>query len=222
VARLIWNQEGQNRYEFGVDHGVFYTPDNLGYVWNGLVSVAEAADGGETTAYHFDGIKYLDVITFRNYKATISAFSIPSYFASAVGEQAVIPGFVLTRQTRSRFGLSYRTGIGNPTGYKIHLVYNVLASPSQQDYSTISDLADPMLRVWSLDAVPVGGLTYRPSAHYILDSSKMNPEVLEAVEDIIYGTDIESARLPSIDELIDFVTDTRLVKSPIDGLYRLE
>ena len=81
MARLAWNQEGQNRYEFGVDRGVFYASDGSGRVWNGLTEIEEDSDGGELSSYHFDGVKYLDLNGPRNYKAVLSAFSAPSQFA---------------------------------------------------------------------------------------------------------------------------------------------
>ena len=224
MTRLVWNQQGQNRYEFGVDQGVFYDSDNLGVVWNGLASVIETSVGGGSDSYHYDGVKYLDTVAPRTYQATISAFSSPQQFSVAVGNHPVIPGFVLTRQTRSRFGLSYRTFIGPDLGYKIHIVYNALASPTQRGFSTTDNSGDPNVRAWRIDAVPPVYGNYRPSAHYILDSSRMSSEIMEILEDIIYGSETTPPRLPSPGEIIDIVKglDTLyIVGQPLTGLAEL-
>ena len=142
MSRLVWGQANQKQHESGVDRGVFYPIDGPGVVWNGLISVDESFSGGELSSYHFDGIKYLDKATPRSYQATITAFSAPKEFASALGERAIIPGFILTRQPRVRFGLAYRTMI-NEKDYKLHLVYNALASSNGRSYSSLSATPSP-------------------------------------------------------------------------------
>jgi hypothetical protein len=210
MAKLIWHQEGQKRIEYGVDRGVFYSPvqpdvyDN-GVVWNGLVNVDESSVGGDSSSYHFDGVKYLDTVEPRNYQATISAYSIPRQLSMALGEAPITPGVILTRQPHIRFGLSYRTFIGDNLGYKIHLVYNILATSSGKSYPTINDSSTAEPFTYQIDATPTIGYNYRPTAHYILDSSKLNPDILIELEKIIYGTNDTTARLPLIGELLDLI-----------------
>jgi hypothetical protein len=205
MARLHWNQPGQNRYEFGVDRGVFYGSDDLGVVWNGLINVVESDLGGERESQHYDGTKYLDTISPKIYQATVSALTVPRQVLEALGEKAVVPGFILTRQSRSRFGLSYRTFMGQDVGYKIHIVYNAVASPTKRDYPTIADSVSPSPREWRIDAVPPRGGKYRPTAHFIIDSAVMSPMVLQMIEDYLYGTDTTPAKLPSIETLKDLI-----------------
>lgn len=208
MARLMWHED--RKYEFGVDHGVYYHPVkpnvyDYGTVWNGLVSVDESSVGGENVAYHFDGIKYLDLVEPRNYEATITAYSAPQPFSYSLGYFPLVPGFILTRQTRTIFGLSYRTFVGDNLDYKIHLVYNILANFTRKGSSTIEETGKAELSSWKIDAVPLVGLKDRPTAHYILDSVRMPSELLTILEDILYGTDNTTARLPTIEELRDLV-----------------
>lgn len=210
MARLVWHEEGQNKVEYGVDRGVYYSPIapdvySYGVVWNGLTEVTESSVGGEIASYHFDGIKYVDTVEPRNYQATITAYSAPDQFATSLGEKHLIPGFILTRQSRTLFGLTYRTFVGQDLGYKIHLVYNALASPLNRQYPTMKRDMSAELLSWKIDAVPPIGSDYRPSAHFILDSVKMGADLLGMIEEIIYGTDDTVARLPSIEELRDLV-----------------
>lgn len=259
MTKLVWNQSSQIKYETGIDRGVFYPSDGPGVVWNSLISVDATYVGGEQVSYHFDGIKYLDLVSSKNYQAEISALSIPPQAAASIGYKSVVPGFILTRQPRARFGLCYRTLIGD-FGYKIHIVYNVIVSTSTRQHATISDEPSAETFSWLIDAVPPLSKTYRPSAHYILNSLKMNPDALAAIEGILYGDEEHDARLPTLGELIDLTVpwapmyiipqrttglseiapgmgdlykgqidglnralpNTRLVQSPINGLYRLE
>ena len=205
MPRIVWHQMGQTSYETGVDRGVFYDSENKGYAWSGLVNVEESSVGGEIQSFHYDGIKYLDRVSPRNYQAVLSAFSAPNSFIEAIGNQPAGPGLILTRQKRSLFGLVYRTHIQHPRGYKIHLVYNVLATPTSKGYSTIDEALAPEPFSWQINAIPTKARMARPTAHYILDSTKMQSELLAVFEDILYGTEDDEPRLPSVDELLDLL-----------------
>ena len=225
MSKLVWHQMGEIQFESGVDRGVFYDSNNIGHVWNGLTNVEESSVGGENNPLHFDGVKQMDRISPRNYSATISAFAVPRVFGPAVGDDEIMPGFVLTRQTRSRFGLSYRTMVGRPDSYKIHLVYNILATPANSGYTSIDSSADIDTFSWKINAVPPPSKYYRPTAHYILGSDTMPPDLFALIEDILYGTDTSEPRLPSVDELRDLVSSAWspyiIVEQPLTGLSEL-
>lgn len=224
MTRLVWNLEEQRRYEAGVDRGVLYPPDAPGVVWNGLVTVDESVLGGETQPLHYDGIKYLDYVGPKNYQATLTAFSAPEEFQPFVGRRPLVPGFLLTRQARQRFGLSYRTLIEDNRGYKLHLVYNALASPTSRSHSTLSQAQQVNTMSWKIDAVPPRSNTHRPSAHYIFDSTKIDPIALAIIEAYLYGTDNAEPRLPIFEELIDIIVVGELmliVPDSIGGLADL-
>lgn len=224
MTKLDWGQLDQRRYESGVDRGVLYPDNDPGVVWNGLVSVEESFSGGELSSYHFDGVKYLDLVSPKTFQATITAFSAPEEFSPCIGDKSVIPGFVLTRQPRARFGFSYRTLVSD-TGYKLHLVYNALASPTGKVHSSLKPGAAPETKSWKIDAVPPASSTYRPSAHFILDSKAMASDALNVVETILYGSNEETPRLPSMDELIDIVAlwaPLIIIPQPVSGLTQLQ
>lgn len=205
--RLEWNAVGTRFYEAGVDQGVLYVADQPGVVWTGLTSVEEAPSGGEAKAYYIDGVKYLNIATAEEFGATINAFTYPDEFAECDGTSRVRPGLMLTQQRRKQFGLSYRTTVGNdqsPTyGYKIHLVYNALASPSQRSHSTINESTDPSEFSWTLTTRPPVMPGFKRSSHIVIDSRDVHPARMKAVEDILYGSDLEAARLPDLAELVD-------------------
>lgn len=207
MTRLSWGVQ-QRKYEAGVDRGVLYPETGYGVAWNGLVNVVEGVDGGELSSFHFDGIKYLDYVSTKTFKATITAFSAPNEFLPCVGEVSVVPGFILTKQNRARFGLSYRTMIDGNRGYKLHLVYNALATPSGRAYSSLNNTATADPFEWSIDTVPSqDDGTFKPSAHFIFDSTTMSESSLSAIESVLYGTASSEPRLPTLDELFDLLVE---------------
>lgn len=224
MTRLVWGLEEQRRYEAGVDRGVLYPPDAPGVVWNGLVSVDETFTGGEVQSLHYDGIKYLDYVSPKNYQATLTAFRAPEEFEQFVGRRPLVPGLIFTRQPRQRFGLSYRTLLEDNLGYRLHLVYNALASPSSRGYRSLSPNQQADTVSWKIDAVPPRSNTHKPSAHYIFDSTKSDPIALGIIESYLYGTDNTDPRLPDFEELIDIIVVGELmiiVPDEVGGLASL-
>ena len=208
MTRLEWGLDENRKHEAGVDRGVLYPPEAPGVVWNGLVSVVESFDGGEVDSYHFDGVKYVDLVSPRAFKATVTAFSAPEEFLRCVGEVPMFPGFIFTRQPRSRFGMSYRTNVGADLGYKIHLVYNALAKSNGKTYSSLTQTPSATPFEWSLDTIPLqSDGTFRPSAHFIFDTTQMSDAAVAEFESVLYGTDSTHPRLPDLDELIEIVLD---------------
>jgi len=224
MTRLVWGVDTQHKYEAGVDHGVFYPQTGPGVAWNGLVSVDEGSLGGELSSYRFDGIKYVDLVNPSHFQATINAFSAPEAFWASLGNKSVIPGFVLTRQARLSFGLSYRSKIDDDKGYKIHLIYNALASSNGRSYFSVKPDNSIETVSWTIDATPPKHETFRPSAHFEFDSTKMTDVALSTLEAILYGSDTNPPRLPTIDELLDLLVEfgsLLIIPEPVTGLAEL-
>lgn len=205
--KLNWNQPGENTYESGLDRGVFFQNTGVGHAWNGLISVDQGAVGGEVEQYYFDGVKYLDFVASEDFQATLTAFSTPPAFAECEGVRQLAPGLSVTNQPRKTFGLSYRTGLGNDLelddyGYKLHLVWNCTATPSPRSHRTRSDDASLAEKEWTIDSVPPPSSIMKPTAHVEINSRGALPAHLQAVEDILYGTNVQNSRLPTQTEVI--------------------
>lgn len=207
MSRLDWGTPGSRKYETGVDRGVLYVGNQAGIPWVGLSSVDEAPSGGEPKAYYIDGVKYLNVSSAEEFEATINAFTYPPEFAQCDGTAQVRTGLFLTHQRRTQFGFSYRTGVGNETnsdlGYKIHIVYNALAAPTPKSYATTSTSTEPSSFSWAITTKPPAMAGYKRTAHIIIDSLDTDVVVLKAVEDALYGDELNAPRLPSLSELVD-------------------
>jgi hypothetical protein len=210
VTQLSWDVVGQRFYEIGVDRGVLYV-DDVGYAWNGLVSVEESPSGGEAKAYYIDGVKYLNLSSSEEYEATISAFYSPEEFDACDGVGTLQPGLQTTQQPRKSFGFSYRTKVANDVdgvdhGYKIHIVYNALALPAQRNYETMNDNPEAPLINWSVTTKPVVIPGMARSAHFVIDSRFGIPDAVENLEEILYGTSTSPPTLPTPDQLLGLFT----------------
>lgn len=221
MARLEWGASGTRVYETGVDRGVLYVGTQPGVPWEGLSSVEETPNGGETKSYYIDGVKYLSVSAGEEFQATINAFTYPELFATCDGTAVVRPGLLLKHQRRKLFGLSYRTQVGNELnsdyGYKIHLVYNALASPSSKSYTSNSDTTEPTTFSWLVTTRPPAVSGYKRSAHVVIDSRTTASSVLQAVEDVLYGDDLNPPKLPTLDELISLYDTAAFTIEVVDN-----
>lgn len=211
MTALVWDQAGDRRYETGSDRGVLYVPGGDAVPWNGLVSVQEKPEGGTITSYHFDGQKYLDVVSNQDYRATLEAFTYPDEFEQFDGAIAIEEGVYATYQPRSTFGLSYRTKVGNDLngdlGYKLHLVYNAIASPSPKQFVTMAQAIRPVNFMWDIVAVPEVVPGHKPTAHLVIDTSKItDPNIIAEIEIMLYGSPLTAAYLPTPTEIVDLLS----------------
>lgn len=212
MPRLVWGQYGTRYYENGLDRGVLYLASDPGVPWNGLISITEAPDGGDAKPYYLDGFKYLNVSLSEEYAATINAFGYPKEFAPCDGQANIQNGLIATQQPRRPFSLTYRTKMGNDVdgldfSYKIHIVYNGLAAPSQRSNQSIGgNSGDPATFSWNITTKPPSITGYKPTAHFVIDAQTTDPEILSDIEDILYGTEADLSRLPTPDELIAIFT----------------
>lgn len=216
MSRIVWDQTGERYFESGVRNGVLYPQENGiysgGVPWNGLTAVTESPSGADPTDLYADDIKYASMRAAETFGATIEAYTYPDEFAVCDGSVELAPGVMAGQQERKTFGLSYRTKISNDLGvdgYKLHLVYGATASPSEKSYSTINDSPDANTFSWELTTNPINVAGHKPTAILTINSLKADADKLAALEDILYGTEDDEAKLPTPDEVIAlFGTET--------------
>lgn len=219
MSKLVWDKTGERLYETGVKQGVLYPMDATGTYpkgvpWNGLTNVTESPSGAEATALYADDIKYLNLMSNEEFGGTIEAYTYPDEFAECDGSASIATGVYIGQQSRKTFGFCYRTTIGNDVesnahGYKLHLVYGALASPSEKAYSTINDNPEAVTFSWEFSTTPVNVTGFKPTACLTIDSTKVDPEKLAALEKILYGDDTDEsavARLPLPDEVAQVIS----------------
>ena len=219
MSKLVWDQTGERYYETGVKMGVLYPQSasgtyRKGVAWNGLTAVTESPSGAEATPLYADDIKYLNLYSAEEFGATIEAYTYPDEFAECDGSAEVAAGVTIGQQNRKAFGLCYRTTIGNDTdgnnhGYKLHIIYGAMASPSEKAYATINDSPEAITFSWEVTTTPVSVSGFKPTASVTIDSTKVDGAKLKQLEAILYGDNGSSsagdARLPLPDEIVTLI-----------------
>ena len=210
MSKLVWDTTGERYYETGVKNGVLYVQTGGAYpkgiAWNGLTAVTESPSGAEATPLYADDTKYLNLVSNEEFSCTIEAYTYPDEFMECDGSATLVEGVMLGQQTRSTFGLCYRTSLGNDTegvdhGYKLHLIYGCLASPSEKAYSTINDSPEAITFSWEVNTTPVEVTGHKPTSCITIDSTKVDPGKLAALEKVLYGDTEVEPRLPLPNEI---------------------
>ncbi len=219
--KLTWDDTGKRLYETGTDRGAIYpmTEDGtygVGEAWNGLISVDSSPSGAEETKLWANNGAYISLRSAEELGLTIGAYTYPKGFAACDGsaEFGSEAGITIGQQTRKKFGFTYRTLVGNDVknndfGYKIHLVYGVTASPSERSYSTVNDDPEAIEFSWECSTTPVPVDGFKPTAEIVIDSTQVEPRVLEAIEKYLYGDDSTDPKFPLPDELKEVITTAK-------------
>lgn len=194
---LSWDDTGNRLYETGVDHGVLYLVDqngaySTGVAWNGLTTVTETPSGAEATNIYADNIKYLELRSLEEFGGTIEAYTYPDEFAECDGSATLATGLYAGQQPRKPFGFCFRSVLGNDVdkdthGYKLHLIYGCMCSPSERSYATINDSPEAITFSWEFTTTPVALSGHKPVACLTIDSTKVDSTKLKNLENKLYG-----------------------------------
>ena len=210
MSKLVWDNTGDRQYETGVKNCVLYPQVGGAYpkgvAWNGITAITESPSGAEANPLYADDIKYLNLISAEEFGATIEAYTYPDEFAECDGSAALAKGVMIGQQKRNAFGLAYKTTLGNDTegneyGYKLHIIYNALAAPSEKSYATINDSPEAITFSWEVTTTPVNVTGMKPTASVTIDSTKADPTKLAALEEKLFGSADSEAMLPLPDEI---------------------
>ena len=215
--QLIWDQVGERLWYAGIEKVALYPFDIAtktypkGYAWNGVTELNETPSGAESNAQYADNIKYADITGTETYAASISAFMSPEEFDKCDGAAEMIPGVTVYQQKRLPFGLAFVTKLGNDTenedyGYEITLVYNGKAAPSEKPHQTINESLELGTLSWEISTTPEKIAGKKPSSRMTINSKKVDPVKLAAFESILWGSDLEEARLPLPAEVVTLLT----------------
>lgn len=210
MAVLEFDKIGDRVYQTGVDRGILYIDDVI-VPWNGLISVEESSNP-ELKSFYLDGVKYLENLTPGDFLGQLKAYTYPDEFdavngiVNPVGLDLVTPieGLSYYNQPSKSFNLSYRTKLGNDVegtefGYKIHILYNLMAVPDSMSFETIQDSGiSPIEFGWSLTGTPIKIPGFKPTVHISMDSIKTSPEIWTLLEEMLYGSVAEDPVFPSI------------------------
>lgn len=228
MAELTWDEVGTRRFEGGVDRGVLYLQDGSAIPWSGLTSVSEKPQKKAESIY-YDGAKIYDVWTLGDYSAVVKAITYPDELMDLEGLEIINHGVFVADQQPKRFSMSYRTGIGNDldgegAGHKIHILFDLVANPSDKTYQTIS--VDPSLTEfeWEISSVPPEVPGFRPSAHIVVETEKLPYWLRDGIYRILYGDAYEDPGFLTATEFIAYLTSAVLwaIMDHGDGTFTAE
>lgn len=225
MTKLTWDEEAKRTYETGTRNGVLYPKNNdgtyaNGVAWNGLTAVTESPSGAEETKLYADDIKYLSLRSAEEFGGTIEAYTYPDEWEECDGSANLAEGVTIGQQPRKGFGFCYRTVIGNAAvgdtyGYKLHIVYNAMASPSEKSYATINDSPEAITFSWEFSTTPTSfGDDLKPSALLTIDSTKIDDKILGNIENMLYGTADSEPTLPTPAQILQLVAGETPTPNP--------
>lgn len=203
MTRLDWTQAPRG-YSLGLSRGVLYS-SVAAVPWNGLVGAAET-DTVTLTDHYFDGQQVLVEASSGDYEGVISAYTYPDELE-------------MLETTTSRFGLSYRTH-GEPSD-QIHLLYNASLGLPVISRTSLGQAVNTATFNWNVKAVGVPTLTERSISHLVIDVDSTDSQIIDQLENWLYGTASTDPRLPSPQEVVDLfesITTLRITQNG-DGTY---
>ena len=218
MAALTWDKTGEKFYETGIEQVALYPFDSkatdptkvypAGVAWNGITALNITPSGAEATALYANNKKYLNLMSNEEVGGTIEAYTYPDEWAECDGSATLADGVFIGQQARKTFGLVGKTLIGNDTdgnayGYKLHLIYGALASPSEKANATVNDSPEAQTMSWEFTTTPVDVAGFKPTSYICIDSTKADKAKLAALEAILYGSaeGEASPRLPLPEEV---------------------
>lgn len=212
MSKLIWDKTGEKFYETGVEQVAIYPMASgaytTGVAWNGVTAFNVTPSGAEPNKFYANNKNYLTLMTPEEVGATVECYTYPKEFKACLGYAAMVPGVYAGQQARTPFGLVAKTIVGNDTemnkhGYKIHILYNCLAAPSEEAHSTVNDSVEPGTFSYEISTTPVEVAGLEPTAYICIDSTEVSPEKLAALEAILYGSEDKEPALLLPDEALE-------------------
>lgn len=220
---LKWDQDGERKYETGVDHVALFVYDEskkeskpaLPYgkavAWNGVTAISENPSGADANPLYADNKKYLNLISAEQFGATLEAYMSPVEFDACDGTATVVAGVKFGQQPRQKFCLVYRTkDLSDDTGaehFKLHFVYGATAAPSSKNYSTVNESPEAMSLSWEISTVPVED-TYEDKTYTLATVTVGEIEAGEhysVLEQYVYGDGSKDGAMPLPSEIAQMI-----------------
>jgi hypothetical protein len=202
MTTIVWDALDERTYETGIDRGVIELPSLPLVPWNGLISVDESEIDNVGMRTYFEGSVYTNFHFGGFFAADVESFGFPEELSQILGVTELFPGLSITAQPRAEFNFSYRTMV-NESDYKIHLVYNCIVANSDRDNETITDDIEAQKYTFKIITLPPKPVFFRPTSHIVINSVTADSDMLEQVEDILYGTVSTDPAFPTQIEVVE-------------------
>jgi hypothetical protein len=112
----------------------------------------------------------------------------------------------MVQKITAPFGMSYRTMTRD--SYKLHVIYNILLAPS----SFLHNQAAIKSYLWDFTTLPVDIPYAVRSAHLVIEANTAYSWTVAALEDVLYGTDEATPRLPSPNDIFSIFEENSILQ----------
>ena len=200
-----------NQHEYGLSRGMIYPDNGPGLPWPGLVKVTPKLKHNMYPIYD-NGKKY-DIIGLPEATGIdVTALTLPTYVAEAVGFSMDSSGIMYDEQELGMFSLAYRTETEN-NGHKLVVQFNIMASLNDASAQTLEETVTPSEFTISGESVPESlGLRKRAS-RIELSTRNTDRELLAAFDDAL--------RTGSMSEIVKALSDNPDTVGRINALRRI-
>lgn len=216
MAKITWDSLGEKKFEYGVHDCVLYLDNDLCVPWNGVISVDESINETQVEEIFFEGSRYISHTAQEDASVVVTSFTYPEEFLPYFGVKESSNGIVLDNQAKKPFSFSYKSSIGNDIdgtskGYKINLLFDVLAIPNPNTRNSLSQSVEPVNFSWDFITKPSQVEGGRPSSRVVIDSTLIAQDALLEIEKIIYGSSTTAPYLPSLSEFVKYANEFGLI-----------
>lgn len=192
------------KYQYGVDRGRVYIQNDTPLPWTGLTQVEDKRLNAEITPLYDDGIKYDILSEPVSTGVKISCYNYPSALDGVTGFALDDHGILYDEQPLGYFSFAYR--VMTDVGYKIIIMFNVMAIPGNYSHSTMEKNPSPGLFTFEGECVPIRS-NGRLVSRIELDTDRVSKPLMDA---FIVATD-EAPMDLIIDALSSFNSESDLI-----------
>ena len=172
-----------NQHEYGLSRGMIYPDNGPGLPWPGLVKVTPKLKHNMYPIYD-NGKKY-DIIGLpESTGIDVTALTLPTYVAEAVGFSMDSSGIMYDEQELQMFSLAYRTETEN-NGHKLVVQFNIMASLNDASAQTLEETVTPSEFTITGESVPETVGVRQRASRIELSTRNTDRELLSAFDDAL-------------------------------------
>lgn len=172
-----------NQHEYGLSRGMIYPDNGPGLPWPGLVKVTPKLKHNMYPIYD-NGKKYDLIGLPESTGIDVTALTLPTYVAEAVGFSMDSSGIMYDEQELQMFSLAYRTETEN-NGHKLVVQFNIMASLNDASAQTLEEVVTPSEFTITGESVPETVGVRQRASRIELSTRNTDRELLSAFDDAL-------------------------------------
>ena len=172
-----------NQHEYGLSRGMIYPDNGPGLPWPGLVKVTPKLKHNMYPIYD-NGKKYDLIGLPESTGIDVTALTLPTYVAEAVGFSMDSSGIMYDEQELQMFSLAYRTETEN-NGHKLVVQFNIMASLNDASAQTLEEVVTPSEFTITGESVPESLGVRQRASRIELSTRNTDRELLSAFDDAL-------------------------------------